>query len=156
MFTVDYAEGYGGNLPKLYSDDYLVPYDTRAGLKQRAIREDEDGLLYLADNLGTVVEFGFIDKRDNNKRWSSRAGVFNTISGGIAIIQVVCYNHVQHYDFNFVRRVIAESGQDIRFFRITEFEDREVYYIPYEPHMRSFVLDKLERSHSVHDIDDLG
>lgn len=154
MFTVDYAEGYA-NLPRLLSDDYLVPNEARAGLKKRTIQEDENGLLYLADNLGSVVEFGYIDRKDNNKWWSSREGVFNTESGGIAIIEVVCGCHVQHYDFYFVRLKIKECGQDIRFFRITQFDNNEIYYVPYKPDRRSFVIDKLKRSHFVNSIEDI-
>ena len=162
MFTVDYARGHAG-MPCLKSDDYLVPLTTRAGLKARTILENEFNRLYLADNLGTVVEFGCIDKADG-EWWSSREGCFNTggvivngsrLFGPIAIIAVNCVNHTQHYHLDFVRRKIAECGQDIRFFRIEQFENREIYYVPYEPDNYDEVFAKLSVSPSVLDIEDI-
>jgi hypothetical protein len=126
---------------------------TRAGNK-RTVHEDDNGLLYLCEGEGTIVEFGYIDKGDNNKWWSSREGIFNRDIPDTAILCVVD-GMVRHYHLEFVRRKIAECGQDIRFFRITQFQDREVYYTPYEPHKRDYVLAKLEQAYSVFDIEDI-
>lgn len=150
MFFVDYAEGHAG-LPRLLSDDYLVPRDTRDELEFRTILDTENERIIVADNLDTVVEFGCFDKHDK-KMWSSREGIFNTNDGSTAIIQVVCGCHIQHYHLSFVRRLIAEGPENIEFFRVTQFENREVYYIPYHISKKQQVLDKLRRTHGVFDI----
>ena len=72
--------------------------------------------------------------------WSSRAGLFNTDE--IQIVGCSVNNWLQHWDLNWLMKIIKAESSDIRFFKTCQFKD-EVYYIPFEPGTKSYVEDKI-------------
>ncbi len=149
MFSVNYNEAYV-NTPELCAMDDLTSEQT-SDLEYKRVRETcTSDSLFLAYNLVGLT--GFYAAGDDGYRWSSRAGVFNTVDEKIAIVAIKCYDHTRHYKLEFLRQKLALHSAKIGFFKILMFDEREVYYIPYELKREAYVRQMLEKDYHVKDI----
>ena len=176
MFQVENYDGYANNPTLKFSGSDGIFGNLRAKQKDllyKTFHKDGENSSILAYNLPDLVGFFAISEDKNGyggagfdmtldgKRtvihgpWSSREGCFNTRDGSIAIVSC-SVGYVQYnFKLSYILSLIKKTNANIGFFKTTQFDDDEVYYVPCvdEPGRFTRTLVKLTKGWSVNRVE---
>lgn len=152
MFVVENMDRYA-NLPTLRFDGNASIFghlrNKTNALEYRTVRSEGQNSIILADNLPDLVSFYAVSGADKNGYggaafqvmldgqpvtlvgpWSSRAGCFNTDDEKIAVVECAVQSCLYHFKLSFLLDLIRKTNANIGFFKVQQFSENEIYYVP--------------------------